>query len=154
MQWPTVEKKMDERRFAAKGSTERGCGRLRIPVVYSCYWFFVTDSYQVLIDPYKCFNFFSFNSQVTQMMPGQTTWQEQCQDFPITRQEWDTVTEMQTVTREVDECLPTTTPDCHTYEVPSYEVEEKPQTDDVTVNIPTCQTSKEVVEVLKRFTFF
>ena len=85
------------------------------------------------------------------MMPGQVTWQEQCQDFPVSRQEWDTVTEMQTVTREVDECLPSTTPDCHTYEIPAYSIQNKTQTDDVTVNIQTCQKSTKIVQVLKRF---
>jgi hypothetical protein len=82
------------------------------------------------------------------MMPGQVNWQEQCQDFPMTRQEWYTETEMQSVTREVDECLPSTVPDCHTYDIPSYTVENKTQTDDVTVNIQVCKTSTKNEQVL------
>ncbi len=43
-------------------------------------------------------------------MPGQVTWQEQCQNFPVSRQEYYTETETQTVDRTVDDCQPTTTP--------------------------------------------
>ena len=37
--------------------------------------------------------------------------------------------------------------DCHTYQVPSYAVEDEPRTEDVTVNVRECQAGREVESV-------
>jgi len=59
--------------------------------------------------------------------------------------------EDQTVDRQVDDCRPSTTPDCHTYQVPDYVVQDVPQSDDITVNIQSCQTSKEIEQKCHTF---
>ena len=49
-------------------------------------------------------------------MPGQVTWQEACDNVPMSRQEVYTVMEDQVIEKQVDDCQPTVTPGltlCH-----------------------------------------
>ena len=79
-----------------------------------------------------------FLIQATQVIPGQVTYSNNCENVPYTTYESYTETINDQVQSTVNDCSPSYEPQCHNYNSPTYQVENVTQTETVQIPIEEC----------------